>query len=51
LVGADIRRLHGLALTAPRTAHFEKVREIRGESNIYPYLSLPLVEILYRQRS
>jgi hypothetical protein len=50
-VSADIRRLHGPALTAPRTAHFEKVREIRSESNIYPDLSPPLVEIPYRQRS
>ena len=30
---------------APRTAHFEEVREIRSEINIYPDLSQPLVEI------
>jgi hypothetical protein len=38
-------------LTAPRTAHFEEVREVRSESNIYPDLSPPLVDIPYRQRS
>ena len=50
-VSADIRRLHAPALTAPRTAHFEELREIHSESNIYPDLSPPLVEIPYRQRS
>jgi hypothetical protein len=49
--GADIRCPHGPDLTAPRTAHFEEVREVRSESNIYPDLSPPLVDIPYRQRS
>jgi hypothetical protein len=43
--GADIRHPRGPALMAPRTAHFEEVREIRSEINIYPDLSQPLVEI------